>query len=161
MHEWKLVQTLYMAVALVSSVSVRTWMNCVFFPSTYNSDLQQTGNHIQQREGGGIIIANTASCCAWLLLVLSAIVVLILEQMKFFCLMSLFSKAGENHLAPSLFSAIFPDSLSASCSSICTQILVSLFSAITNARTAALPGCSAGAKLRLLRLMMAGTMNVG
>lgn len=75
-------------------------------------------------------------------------------------LISLLNKAAEKHYVPSLFSAGFPNSLSASCSSICTQILVSLFSSITNARTAALPGCSAGAKLWLLRLMMAGTIKV-
>lgn len=77
------------------------------------------------------------------------------------CLISLWNKAAEKHYVPSLFSAGFPNSLSASCSSICTQILVPLFSAIANARTAALPGCSARAKLWLLRLMMARTMKVG
>lgn len=154
MHEWKLVQTLYRAVALVSNAFVPVWI--VFLQHILNSDL--TGNHTVYAGGGIIIIiANTASRFdAWLLLVLSATVVLGLEQKQRMSYVS-----GENHLAPSLFSAVFPDSLSASCSSICTQILVSLFSAITNARTAALPGCSAGAKLRLLRLMMAGTMNVG
>lgn len=76
------------------------------------------------------------------------------------CLISLLNKAAEKHYVLSLSSAGFPNSVSASCSSICTQILVSLFSSITNAGTAALPGSSARAKLRLLRLMMAGTKKV-
>lgn len=158
MHEWKLVHTLYMTVALVSSVSVRTCMNwIVFFSSTYIKTVTCSRQVIMYNRGwGGIIIANTASRCAWLLLVLS-----VGTRAKAKNVLCLFSVKQERTIWPRLYSLQYSPTLVLHPVHPSAQILLSLFSAITNARTAALPGCSAGAKLRLLRLMMAGTMNVG